>query len=340
MLRLNERAAFAVGVKLRKEGMTIAVTGLGGQLVSHVSHPLQSMDPDSVLDQVAGRVVEAIQQAQVMPSTVLGLGIGMPGVIDYVQGRCRFSPLLGWRDVAVRAGLESRLDLSVYVDNDVNMLTAAEAAFGHGREVSDFLTVTIGSGIGLGIVIRGEIYRGTFGGAGELGHTKVESTLMCECGAMGCLEAVASDTGIQTQVATIVRRSTVTLQECVALAEQGDQRVQEVFQRSGTLLGRSIGNLLNLINPELVVISGEGLSAGPVRVNPLLKAIRSAAFSLLGTDTRVVVQQWGDEAWARGAASIVVHEMIKAPIYESATSRPLMRLLGRDGLGASEGRHA
>jgi predicted NBD/HSP70 family sugar kinase len=329
LLTLNEQAGFAAGVKLRSDGMTIAITDLGGTSVHHVDHPLQERAPEGVLRRVASEVHAALEQAHLDSTHVLGLGIGMPGLIDHINGVCRYSSRLGWREVDVRHELARHLDMPVYVDNDVNMLTAAEIAHGAGREVKDFLTISIGAGIGLGIVSRGEIYRGAFGGAGEFGHTKTEFQLRCECGAVGCLEAVASEPGIQEQVRRRKPRSVTSIQDVIDLALHGDAEVQAILANAGRVLGRSIGNLLNLFNPELVIVTGEGVRMGAFLLDPMRQAVRTAAFDLLGQDTRLEVQQWGDESWAEGAAGIVVHEMLRPPIYETAGAGPLIRLLGR-----------
>jgi N-acetylglucosamine repressor len=328
LLALNEQAAFAVGVKLRQDGLTIAVTDLAGGLLYHADAALHERLPEVALRQVADEVHQAIQQAITDHSRVLGLGIGMPGLIDYSRGTCRYSSLLGWRDVDVRGCLEELVGMPVYVDNDVNMLAAAEVAHGLGRGVSEFLVVTIGRGIGLGIVVRGEIYRGAFGGAGEFGHIKIDSTWRCQCGASGCLETLTSDIGICAQIAQLQGVPAISMDDALALAAN-DAAVRSIFQRAGEVLGRSIGNLLNLFNPQLVIITGEGTRAGSMYLEPMCHAIQSAAFDVLAQDTRVEIQSWGDEAWAQGAASIVVHEMLKPPIYESLATGPLAELLGR-----------
>lgn len=329
LLSLNERAAFAVGVKLRQDGVTVAVTDLGGNPVYHENRPLDGTDSAAALIVVAEETRIALSASGTDISRVAGLGIGLPGVIDHERGVCRYSSLLHWDEVDVKRTLEDLLGIVVHVDNDVNMLTAAEMAYGAGREVADFLTVTLGRGVGLGIVVRGEIYRGAFGGAGEFGHTKTESPLRCQCGAIGCVEGVASDIAIRRHLAEAKNIDDISFGDAVALAEGGDTAALAVFGRAGRILGRSVGNLLNLFNPQLVVVTGEGTVAGPPLLDPMKQAMQAATFGPAGTDARVVVQEWGDEAWALGAAGIVVHEMLKPPIYQSRAAGALAQLLDR-----------
>jgi predicted NBD/HSP70 family sugar kinase len=158
---------------------------------------------------------------------------------------------------------------------------------------------------------------------------KVDSELLCECGATGCLEAIASDLGICFQIARQRDLPAISIEDALTLAQTGDQAAQATFEQAGRALGRCIGNLLNLFNPQLVIVTGEGVRSGSLLLGPMHQEIRAASFDLLAEDTRIEVQSWGDEAWAQGAASIVVHEMLRPPIYESGATGPLTHLLDR-----------
>lgn len=329
LLTLNHDAAFTVGIKLRQGSFTLTVANLGGESIQHVHEFLDDNSPQATMLRITDTVNDAVAGAKLDPAQVLGLAIGVPGVIDHVSGVCRYSPLLRWTDVNVKSELERRLDLPVYVDNDVNMVTAAEIAYGAGRAANDFLTVTVGQGIGLGIVIRGEIYRGACGGAGELGHTKVGHSLICPCGERGCLEAIASEPAICAQVVAALNLTSVSIEDVMAQALNAEPVVLSVLHEAGTALGTSLGNLINLFNPERVIVTGEGTRLGPSYFRPMHDAARDVAFNRLRDDTQIVVQEWGDEAWAQGAASMVVHELLKPPIYESALGGSLNRLLRR-----------
>jgi predicted NBD/HSP70 family sugar kinase len=339
-LELNERAAFMVGVKVRRDGMTVAVTDLSGRLERHTDHNHQSHAPDEVLAEVASTARAAVADSGIDSSSILGIGVGMPGLIDHARGICRYSPLLGWGSVDVARILEEHCTWRVYVDNDVNMVTAAQMALGAGKGLHYVLAVTIGEGVGLGIAINGEIYRGAAGGAGEFGHTKVRSDLPCECGKNGCLEAVVSERGIVAQVEA-AGRHVRGVDDAIELARGGDAKVRKVFKEAGAVLGESVGNLLNLFNPELIIITGEGVRIGEMLLGPMQRAIKATAFGLLPSDSRIAIEQLGDEAWAQGAASMVVHELLRPPIYESRVPDPLAHLLGRaTGVSANSARRS
>src|SRR6202022_5027039 len=174
LLRLNERAGYVLGIKLKEEGLTTVITDLGARVV-YSSESAASLvgDPTAAIKAIEQAVRQALQESRIGRKTVLGVGIGLGGVTDASQGIVRYSHILNWRDVALGEPLRRTLKMPVWVDNDVNCLAVAEKWFGAGVGLKHFLTVTVGRGVGLGIVVNGEIYRGAYGAAGEFGHTIV-----------------------------------------------------------------------------------------------------------------------------------------------------------------------
>ncbi len=176
----------------------------------------------------------------------------MAGVVDRRQGICRFSPFLHWHSVPLRHLIEQRLGLPVVIENDVNTLTMAEQWFGAGVGVSDFLVITLGRGIGMGMVLNGHLYRGGCGGGGEFGHiTMVPDGPRCDCGKRGCLEALVADPAILQRMRTAFGRQ-LMMDEAVALARQGDPTAQGIFAAAGRTLGLAIADLVNTFNPPLI----------------------------------------------------------------------------------------
>jgi predicted NBD/HSP70 family sugar kinase len=215
--------------------------------------------------------------------------------------------------------------LPVYLENDVNTLTIAEQWFGYGHGVQHFVVVTVGRGIGAGIVVNGQFYRGAMGGAGEFGHiTLLEGGPPCDCGKQGCLEALASDQAMVRQAraamalgerTTLAEVETLTLEAIVAAAEAGDELAQRLLADSGRWLGIGIATLVNVLNPQLVIVGGEGVHAGEWRFGSMRMAIGNHSFDGLGSDLQIVIEPSGDRTWARGAASLVLQEIYKSPIH-------------------------
>jgi predicted NBD/HSP70 family sugar kinase len=216
---------------------------------------------------------------------------------------------------------QDRLGIAVFVDNDVNMLTLAEKWYGSGQGVENFLVVTIGRGVGLGIVVNNQFYRGARGGAGEFGHTVIDPDgPRCDCGKHGCLEAYVEDGALvrQAQEATArgeLDRPLTSVDELVALANAGQPVAQDIFAQAGEVLGRSLANLINIFSPELLLLAGEGTRAGDWLFEPMRQAAARYALPSLMRDVRIHVEPWGDEAWARGAASLVLRQLFESPMH-------------------------
>lgn len=332
LLRLNNRAGFVVGVKVMEERLAAVVTDLDAEVLAYRSDPLptprqtesgRSIDPAEVVAAIAETVEHVLSEAGVDRSAVLGLGVGLAGVVDSQTRRVVFSPFFAWRDVDLAGPLRRRLGMDVILENDVSALTIAEQWFGHGHNYDHFCVVTVGTGVGLGVVANGQFYRGAGGGAGELGHTTlVEGGPTCDCGKTGCLEMLASDRAVARQASRIVadgelELGTPTMAEVVAAARRGDEVAQGLLAESGRWLGVGIANVVNLFNPGLVVIGGEGVHAGEWRFAAMRKAFQEHVFDGLADQTEFVIEPAGDDTWARGAACVVLGEMFKSPLHKT-----------------------
>ncbi|MEA2512686.1 MAG: hypothetical protein QOJ59_2173, partial [Thermomicrobiales bacterium] len=211
--------------------------------------------------------------------------------------------------------LEERLALPVVLDNDVNTLTLAEQWFGAGAGVADFLVVTLGRGVGMGMVLDGRLYRGGNGGAGEFGHaTMATDGPLCDCGKRGCLEALVSSPALLRRLQSTLG-SDVTFDEAVALARAGDPTARAVFAEAGRILGLALSHLINIFNPPLLIVGGEGAVAADLFLDPLRETLRANSFDGFFGDLRLVVEGWGDDAWARGAAGLMIEEMFRPTLY-------------------------
>jgi N-acetylglucosamine repressor len=228
--------------------------------------------------------------------------------------------------------LQSLVGVPVYVDNDVNTLALTEKWFGAGQGVDHFLIVTVGRGVGMAIVLNGQLYRGVIGGAGEFGHTVIDPEgAVCECGKKGCLEAYVGDLGLvrMAQEAAVKAGSgnqVSKVAELLASAQSGDAAAQAIFARAGNYLGLGIANLINLLNPQKILISGEGASAGEWLFGPMRESILHNVMPGLDQDTEIQIDPWGDDAWARGAASLVLRKLFESPVHSQ--TKPVLETTG------------
>jgi predicted NBD/HSP70 family sugar kinase len=320
LLALNEQAGLVIGVKLTEPQIIVALTDLGAAIVEQRAIALGA---DHSLATVVDRLVTLVSdlRATYPNRRFFGLALGMAGVIDHHNGICRFSPFLQWENAPLRQLLEERLNLPIVIENDVNTLTMAEQWFGAGVGVADFLVITLGRGVEMGMVLNGQLYRGGGGGGGEFGHlTMAPDGPRCACGKRGCLETLVSDPAIIQRLQTALQRD-ITMDEAVALARQGDVTAQGIFAAAGRTLGIGIAHLVNVFNPPLIVVGGEGTRAFDLIMEPLHESLAAHCFNGFYADLRLVVEPWGDDAWARGAASVMLTELFRPTLYHSATVR-------------------
>ncbi len=336
LLALKPDAGFVVGIKLTETRVIAVLTDLGARIVARRVTPLPSTSVEAVVEAVAATV--SALRADAGSRRVFGLGIGLAGVVDRVSGVVRRATYFteaasgrpdfteavrgDWRDVDLAGLLAERTGLPAVVDNDVNSLAASEHWFGAGRGVADVAVVSIGRGVGLGMVLGGRLYRGAAGGAGEFGHLKVVAGgPACACGGRGCLEAVVGESALAAAASEVVGR-TIAIDEAADLARAGHRGVAAVFADAGDTLGRAVGNLVNLLNPSLVILAGEGTQRIDLLRDTFDRALSRAVFDGLQRELEVVVDTWDDEAWARGAAGLVLAELFQPNLRPDEAGRP------------------
>jgi N-acetylglucosamine repressor len=319
LLALKPDAGYVVGIKLTETRVIAVLTDLEATIVARDVTTVAGLSVDAVVDAVGAAVARLRRSAHGKP--VHGVGVGMAGVIDRASGTVRHATYSEWHDVDLAGLLTARAGLPVVLDNDVNTLVANEKWFGAGRGVDDVAVVSIGRGVGLGLVLDGRLYRGSAGGAGEFGHTKVADGPVCACGGRGCLEALIGEPALRARASAVLGRD-VDVDEAAELARQGNGAVQEIFHTAGRLLGTAVGNLVNLLNPELVVLAGEGTRLSDLFRADFDRALALAVFDGLQHGLGIVVDTWDDEAWARGAAGLFLGELFQPNLRPDEAGRP------------------
>jgi glucokinase-like ROK family protein len=324
LLVLNPQGGYVIGIKLTEDQAISALTDLEANVVAKSTVKLSGHKPEQVVKDLTELVSTLIQMSSIHKKQLLGIGIGLAGIVDARRGILRRSPISGWKDVPLRDMLQRRLRVPVYLENDVNTLTLTEKWFGSGQGLDSFLTVTVGRGVGMGIVVNGQFYRGEAGGAGEFGHTVVDRDgPVCACGKRGCLETYVADPGLVRMANEAFERGEIShpiqdIHALLALAQAGDPAAIAIFARAGEVLGQGIANLINLFNPQKIIISGEGARAGGLLFDPMRVAVRQNTMPGLVESTTIQIDPWGDDAWARGAAGLVLRELFESPVYREA----------------------
>lgn len=297
---------FFVGIKVTAHELIGVVTDLRAQVRTARRAPLTGHDPRDVVSAIR-RLATALRgtSAEIRART-LDLGVSIAGDVDRNLGVARYEPFHGWQDVPLAAMLRRATGLDTVLDNDIRALTEAENWFGAGAQADSFLLVAIGSGVTCGLVIDGKVRAGAFGVAGELGHVAVDQQgPKCYCGGRGCLESLASEPALGRRVTEVTGDPTITLTRAVALARAGDPELRQVFADAGRAIGVAVGGAVNLVGPELVVISAHQEMGFDLMEQHVRAGIGEHVY---GTAARaaVLVRRLPFEEWARGAATVAI----------------------------------
>jgi predicted NBD/HSP70 family sugar kinase len=286
---------FFVGIKLTGDELIGVVCDLTAQVRAVAHRHLTSAEVEDVIASIAALVSELI---------------AVSGDVDRGAGLVRYSPFLRWHNVSLAKLVTDATGLVATVENDVKALTTAEHWFGEGAGADSFALVTVGSGIGCGLVVNGRLVAGGHGVAGEIGHLSVDAAgPICYCGGRGCVEAIAGTEPLVAQARTVTARPSLTLDDAVALARGGDPGVTAVFARAGEAIGLGIAAVANLVGPSRIVVSGEGLAAYDLFEASIRAAFERQAFGA-AADCPLSIRPLPFEEWARGAAAVSIQSRV------------------------------
>jgi predicted NBD/HSP70 family sugar kinase len=321
-LRLIPEARHAVGIHIGVGSVYVVVTDLFARPLHpplSLDHPLER-SADDVLDEAAALVEQAITQSGANAGNIVGVGVGASGLVDSATGINVLAPNLGWRDMPIQAVVEARLNLPVFVDNNVRAMALAEALFGAGQDVYVLAFVYARIGVGAGFVIGGELFRGS-AGAGEIGHMLIEpdSGEACRCGNVGCLETLVSEPAVIRQALHIVAQqpdgilaaylqdaTRPPIEQIFAAARAGDKTTRAMLDARARYMGIGLANLVNTLSPELIILGGIFALGEDVLLPMTQETMRRCAFANLGADVRLQTPTFGQDAGVIGAAALAL----------------------------------
>lgn len=326
-LRFRAEAGHILVAELGATGLAVALSDLTGGLTHIHEEPADiAAGPEAVL----GRIEELFDK--ILDShgrTVWGIGIGLPGPVEYAVGHPIAPPIMpGWDDYPVRERLGRRYRAPAWIDNEVNLMTLGEVRGGLARGHQDVVFLKIGTGIGAGLVSHGHLHRGAQGVAGDVGHMAIteDPQVVCRCGNIGCLEAVAGGAALARQATAAGhdgrspflagRIATKTDLEVADLAEavtHGDAWAVELVSTAGRRIGSTLAGLVNFYNPSLILIGGRVSGIGDQFLAAVREAIYRRSLPLATRDLQVARAQLGDRAGLHGAAFMVIDELFSRP---------------------------
>ncbi|RKD22612.1 hypothetical protein BEP19_10145 [Ammoniphilus oxalaticus] len=309
------------GIDLGGTTIKMGICSTDGAVIGETKHPTPKGPYQDVFRTFQQLLSDLLLQAGLSIHDVIGVGVGVPALLDVKKGYAFEIVNLGWRNVPIKFELERYLGVSCFVDNDANVAALGEMWQGAGRGAAHLICVTVGTGIGGGLILNGDIFHGAVGLAGEIGHLKVRPEIgrRCNCGNIGCLETEASATAIvfygrtavesgeATQLRQILdqSRGSLTARDVVDAAKNGDLVSIKIMERVSHYLGLALANLSNTLNPEKIVIGGGVSRAGSFFLNPIRDQFRTYALDQVARSVELLPAELGNTAGWLGAAWLV-----------------------------------
>jgi len=326
LVRYKKEAGYIVAVDLGATSLDVALTNLNAEIVYHVSQESDVCDgPGPVLKQICNVIRHIIDVTEVPPRLIKGLGMGLPGPVEFLSGLPVSPPIMpGWHLFPVREYLESEFGWRVFVDNDVNVMALGEKWAGAGVDIDNFIYVKIGTGIGCGIICRGHLYRGADGCAGDIGHIQVtnDSSVICRCGNVGCLEALAGGAALAREALAAASsgksphlraiwegKGSLDAKDLADTLSRGDPFTVDLVRTAGSTLGHVLASLVNFYNPSLIVIGGGVANLGDLLLASIREAVYRRSLPLATRNIRIKQSELGPIAGVVGAAAIVLEEL-------------------------------
>ncbi|NGN66978.1 ROK family transcriptional regulator [Streptomyces sp. A7024] len=317
---LSGDAGIVIGVDFGHTHLRVAIGNLAHQVLAEESEPID-VDASAAegLDRAEDLVKRLLADTGAPAEKTVGVGLGVPGPIDVETGALGSTAILpGWAGTNPREDLAERLGVPVYVDNDANLGALGELVWGAGRGAKDLAYIKVASGVGAGLVINGQIYRGPGGTAGEIGHiTLDESGPVCRCGNRGCLETFTAGRYILGLLAAS-HGPDLTVERMVQLAREGDPGCRRVIADVGRHIGSGVASLCNLLNPSRVVLGGDLAEAGELVLDPISESVSRYAIPSAARQLTLVSGALGSRAGVLGALALVLSEMGDTSVLDGA----------------------
>lgn len=326
LIEFNKDFGTTISAKIEEQRLLIALTNMNAEIIDVMETPFKKYtNAETIVDMIVDSIDLILAKNHKDKADLQGVGILSSGLVNRHEGLIIRSSMLGWNNIAIAEMLEQRLmDIPIFVDKNINGYTLAELWKGVGQENSGFFVVSVGAGLGLSVVIDRKIYYGSFGGAGEFGHTTIEvGGYACHCGQYGCLEMYASEfyfenKGKELQAAyPNTALTNFHFQEVAERAKQGDELAKKLMEGMSIYLGYGIRNLINAFNPDKIVMAGEGMKYGDLFMEKVRKIASDNFFSKVDIETQIVESQLKDDSWLVGGALLAINHIFQEPIYES-----------------------
>jgi glucokinase-like ROK family protein len=325
----NPEAGYIIGVEIGVDFISVIVTNFAIEVVSRrYESTARYFRREAMMDRLLFLVRESYEQMRRQGKLVFGVGVGVPGLVDISSGTLLFAPNLDWRDVPLRQILERELNAPVFVANEANLAALGESFFGAGVDTTFMLYVSFGVGIGGGIVLNGQLVEGATGFAGEVGHmTVAREGLPCNCGNHGCWETLASQRALYGRIRQAItngdstwlaetigdRIDRLTVPLIVEAAEQGDAVARRALQETGEWMGVGVASLMNVINPQRVVVGGPLMLAHEFLMPTIKETVAARTWDWVREQANIVRADYSEDAAVMGGVAIIYRDVLNKP---------------------------
>jgi glucokinase len=300
-------AKFIIGIDLGGTNLKVAVLNLKYNIIERkVLKTRRYEKKENLILAIINSVTSILKNNNLKKKDILGIGIGLPGPIDNKRGYVHFLPNVpGWGEVSLKKILENKLNLPVLLDNDAKLMALAEYKLGKAGTFENVLCLTLGTGVGGGIILGGKLYRGEDNASGEIGHMPInENGPRCNCAGIACLEAYIGNNKILKQAAGLFKRN-ISLEELSAKAEKHNKLALRIWQGVGKRLGIALVGVVNLLNLDAVVIGGGVSNAGSILLDRVKETVKLKAMSVQAKRVKIFKAKLGNDAGLIGAAILV-----------------------------------
>lgn len=326
LLKFISDSYYIVGIDIGRTLIKVIVMDMSGSIIcKNIIPTMETVPAENLITRLIEVLDKTIRESGVDSEWILGIGIGMPGLLDTKNGIITFSPDFHWENIDIVSGIRNRFDLPIFLENSNRVMAMGEYWFGKGKNSSNFICVNLGHGIGAAIVEQGELYRGTCGSSGELGHVTMEKNgPLCECGNYGCLESLASGNaiaqnarqqilrGVKTEIANKVNGDLDEIDAKIVfdVAKEGDVVATQIVWAAIEYIGIGIANYINLLDPDLIILAGGLVNAGDILIEDIKRVIKVRQMRFAGQKVKIETAKLGENATAIGAATIVLKAFI------------------------------
>jgi glucokinase len=334
MLETKKQGLPVLAIDLGGTKIIAAIVSDKGQVVAkEYGLTLADEGCEAVIKRILSTIDRLLSVENIAPSQLASISIAAAGAIDFDKGLVTSSPNLpGWHDVPLRDIVKEKYRVDTLLINDASAAALGEHHFGAGWRASNLILLTVGTGIGGGIIINDRLYNGPGGSAGEIGHMTIDvNGPRCSCGNVGCLETLASGTAVAKEAMKCINQGersslieivegkieNITAEKVSVAAQAGDSLASKVISKAATYLGIGMVNLVNIFNPEMIIVGGGMAQMGDLLLNPARQVVRERAFQLPAQAVRIVPTQLGDNAGVLGAAIFAYQQKVKKLAHTS-----------------------